>query len=66
MQFEGGAEGCQSTACPVVEVDATDAGDVFAAAFLLEFAGRGDVAMAARFVDKEASLAVSDTGRKRF
>jgi sugar/nucleoside kinase (ribokinase family) len=49
-------------AFPHAEVDATGAGDVFAAAFLVAFAETGDVSAAARFADAAAGLSVEGVG----
>ncbi len=49
-------------AFPVTEVDATGAGDVFAAAFLLKLSDTGDPIQAARFGNCVASFAVEVLG----
>jgi 1D-myo-inositol 3-kinase len=49
-------------AYPAVEVDATGAGDVFAAAFFISFLDRGDPVAAARYANCVASFAVEAIG----
>ncbi|MBX2891545.1 MAG: hypothetical protein KF734_11490 [Saprospiraceae bacterium] len=49
-------------AYPVIEVDATGAGDVFATAFLLKYAATRDVALAAGFAHCAASFVVEGLG----
>jgi sugar/nucleoside kinase (ribokinase family) len=52
----------QVPAFPVVEVDATGAGDVFAAAFLIRMLESGDPIVAARYANCVASFVVEDLG----
>jgi sugar/nucleoside kinase (ribokinase family) len=52
-------------AFPVEEVDATGAGDVFAAAFFIRFRESGDPIVAARFANCVASFAVEVLGPPR-
>ena len=57
-----GGERRHFPAYPAREVDPTGAGDVFAAAFLVELVRRGDPYAAARFANAAASLAVEHLG----
>ncbi|MCK6694105.1 MAG: PfkB family carbohydrate kinase [Thermoanaerobaculia bacterium] len=59
--FQGGRQ-YYFPAFPVKEVDATGAGDVFAAAFLIRFAETRDIARAAAFAHCAASFIVEGVG----
>jgi sugar/nucleoside kinase (ribokinase family) len=52
-------------AWPVREVDATGAGDVFAAAFLVKYAETRDIARATGFAHAAASFVVEGIGNRR-
>ena len=50
---------------PIKEVDATGAGDVFAAAFLIKYAETKDIALATAFAHAAASFVVEGVGIKK-
>ena len=50
---------------PIKEVDATGAGDVFAAAFLIQYAKTKDIALATAFAHAAASFVVEGVGIKK-
>lgn len=55
-------QGTYYPACPAHPVDPTGAGDIFAAAFVLELQRSGDVASAARFANAAASIVIEHEG----
>lgn len=57
-----GGQAMRFDASPSVPTDPTGAGDVFAAAFLLELHGSGDVAAAARYANAAAALVIEHDG----